>query len=81
MLTEMFREGDNAVPLLWEAQAFDTAGLLKQILETHKPTDRKSLRRMLADLEAYEGVTGSVRFDENGEAHRELFTLTIRSVA
>ena len=80
-----FREVTGVDPLLSEAQAYDTAGLLKTVMsgQTTSPSgqiqlDRKGLRKLLADLPSYEGVTGSHRFDNQGDVIKALHTLTIR---
>ncbi|MEZ4272703.1 MAG: penicillin-binding protein activator [Myxococcota bacterium] len=73
----LFREKTGAMPLLSEAQAFDTAGLLKTILQSDAPKDRDKLTQALKDLQNYRGVTGTLRFDKDGDVKRDLYTLTI----
>ncbi len=71
-----YREAAGVDPHLSEAQAFDTAGLLRKVL-AQKPALRSDLRDKLQSSDVYEGVTGKLRFDEQGEAKKDLFVLTI----
>ena len=74
-----FREARGADPNLSEAQAFDTAGLLKAALTTlHPPTTREGLRDALTAMPPYTGITGQFSFDDKGEAQKNLFVLTIK---
>ena len=75
-----FRDLTGAEPSLWEAQAFDSGGLLKWILSTDKPSDRKLMRASLLKMTGYTGTTGTLRFDKSGEVKRKLLTLTIEKV-
>ena len=60
-----------------DAQAYDSAGLLRWVLSATPIQDRKSLRDALLAAQAYNGVTGKMRFSAQGEAIKELFNLTI----
>jgi len=71
------RDKKEVNPSVSEAQAFDTGGLLKRILLTDRPTDRKALQASLLRLTEYDGITGKMRFDEHGEVKRKLLALTI----
>lgn len=74
-----FREANGgAEPLLPEAQAFDTAGLLKGVLALGKPASRKALREQLGKISPYPGITGKMTFDNEGDAQKDLFVLTIK---
>ena len=74
-----FRETNGgAEPLLPEAQAFDTAGLLKNVLTAGKPATRKALREQLGKISPYPGITGKMTFDNEGDAQKDLFVLTIK---
>ena len=69
----------GAEPSLSEAQAFDTASLVAHVLSgANWPKSRAALVAGLHGLESYAGLCGSVRFDADGEAQRELKALTIR---
>ena len=67
----------GAEPLLSDAQAYDTAALVRFLLDTSKPKDRRTFRQLLAGQSSFKGVTGPMRFDEMGEVVKDLFELTI----
>lgn len=75
---EAFHQATGADPFLGEAQAFDTAGLLQNVLQTHRPQTRQNLRDDLLAFPAYTGITGSMHFDSDGELQKELSVLTIK---
>jgi ABC-type branched-subunit amino acid transport system substrate-binding protein len=75
-----FRDETGAEPSLWEAQAFDTAGLVKWILASDRPRDRKQMRDSMLGMAGFAGTTGKLRFDRDGEVRRKLHTLTIERV-
>lgn len=72
-----FRSSFGAEPVLSDAQAFDTASILAHILRRKRPTRRDDLRTALHELPTLKGVTGTLKFGENGDAIKELFVLTI----
>ncbi|MBN1962962.1 MAG: ABC transporter substrate-binding protein [Deltaproteobacteria bacterium] len=72
-----FQEASGAAPQLSDAQAFDTFNLLHKIIIEAKPTDRIELRDALTRMVNYEGITGSLRFNADGEVNKKLFVLTI----
>jgi branched-chain amino acid transport system substrate-binding protein len=71
---ERYKDRD---PGLLEASGYDAALMLRQIVETGRPTDRVAFRQQLADLQGFEGATGRTTFDEVGEPVKELFFITI----
>ncbi len=73
-----YHEAAGIDPSLSEAQAFDTAAMLKKALLDSKATDRTTLRDQLVGAMSYDGVTGKLRFDKEGEAKKDLFVLTIQ---
>jgi branched-chain amino acid transport system substrate-binding protein len=72
-----FRDEAGIDPHLSEAQAYDTAGLLRAVLRASKPADRAALQTQLRQSAAYDGLTGKLQFDASGEVRKELFVLTI----
>lgn len=72
-----YKEVTGATPYLSEAQAFDTAGLVRHVVEGRRPASRQVLRSALRKLSNYTGVTGQFHFDEHGEAVKKLFVLTV----
>ncbi len=73
-----FRAATETEPFLSDAQAYDTAKLLHWIIETSRPKSRDTLRKLLLEQSTFKGVTGPLRFDEKGEAVKELYPLTIK---
>ncbi|MEL6544084.1 MAG: penicillin-binding protein activator [Myxococcota bacterium] len=72
-----FRKAVGAEPVLSDAQAYDTARLLKSILAKGGVSSREAMRDAMMEMAALKGVTGTLKFDDNGEAIKELFVLTI----
>ncbi len=65
-------------PTFLEAQAYDIAGILLTLLSDSRVRSREDLRRALAQLQNYPGVTGATRFDFIGEADKILFLLQVQ---
>lgn len=68
----------NEEPTILEAQGYDIAGILLTLLNDSRVRSREDLRRALAQLQNYPGVTGATRFDLNGEAVKILFLLQVQ---
>ena len=66
-------------PTILEAQGYDTAGILLTLLDNPQLQSREDLRRALAQLQNYPGVTGATRFDFIGEADKVLFLLQVQN--
>lgn len=66
-------------PTILEAQGYDTAGILLSLLNDPQLQSREDLRRALARMQNYPGVTGATRFDFIGEAEKVLFLLQIQN--
>jgi branched-chain amino acid transport system substrate-binding protein len=80
--TAGFRElSHGADPLLGEAQAYDTAAWLAQIIAEVGPPTRKDMAESIRQSPPFEGVSGRWSFNEIGEAQRALYVLTIRNHA
>lgn len=75
-----FKETTGAAPHLSEAQAYDTAALLKSVLDGKRPGDRAAMRDGLS-AQSYDGVTGHIGFDSDGDVHKSLYVLTIQDGA
>ncbi len=72
-----FREAVGAEPVLSDAQAYDTARLVRTLLSKNTIRSREALRQALLEMAPIKGVTGTLKFDDNGDAIKELFVLTI----
>jgi ABC-type branched-subunit amino acid transport system substrate-binding protein len=66
-------------PTILEAQGYDIAGILLTLLNNTEVRSREDLRRALAQLQNYPGVTGATRFDFIGEADKVLFLLQVQN--
>jgi ABC-type branched-subunit amino acid transport system substrate-binding protein len=68
----------NEEPTILEAQGYDTAGIMLTLLNDPRVRTREDLRRALAQLQNYPGVTGATRFDFIGEADKILYLLQVQ---
>jgi branched-chain amino acid transport system substrate-binding protein len=68
----------DAIPLLLDAVAYDSAKILRQLLESQKPPlTREAVRAALAAVKDFEGATGKTTFNDRREAEKPLFFLTV----
>jgi ABC-type branched-subunit amino acid transport system substrate-binding protein len=74
---QAYRQANNGDPGLLEAYGFDTARMVRQILEKQAPKSRGDFREALANLKDFEGATGKTSFDEKREAQKPLFILAV----
>jgi ABC-type branched-subunit amino acid transport system substrate-binding protein len=76
-----FREVFGKSPQLSDAQAFDTAGIVRAILEMPQAPlkGRDDLRKALLGHTGFKGVMGNLEFDDKGEAVKDLFVLTLKN--
>jgi branched-chain amino acid transport system substrate-binding protein len=66
-------------PTILEAQGFDAAGIMLSLAGRADVRTRDELRRALARLQNYPGVTGATSFDERGDAQKVLFLLQVKN--
>lgn len=69
--------GKDTQPTLLDAVGYDTAGMVRQIVEKNQPRTRDDFTQALAAIKDYDGATGQTRFDDKREAQKPLFLLTI----
>jgi len=69
----------NEEPTILEAQGYDIAAILLTLLNDASVQSREDLRRALAQLQNFPGVTGATRFDFAGEAEKVLFLLQVQN--
>ncbi len=74
--TESFKKTYGHPPGVIEAQAYDAALMLLSAV-TEGGGSREGVREMLEDYYVFEGATGLMRFDEQGDTVKELFLLTV----
>ena len=68
---------DNDVALTDATIGFDTAQILKSVIDKGAPKNRAELRDRLAAVKDFDGATGTTRFDDAREAQKSLFLLSI----
>jgi branched-chain amino acid transport system substrate-binding protein len=65
-------------PGLVTALAYDCTNLLIAAVETSGP-DREAIRNYLANVKDYDGATGQMSFDANGDVHKVVRLKTVRN--
>lgn len=73
-----FKANFDRDPSMMEAEAYDTARILKGIIEKQCPQNRRALRDNLLQVKNFEGATGDTSFGPDGEAEKNIFLLTIK---
>ena len=74
---EIYRQAYKDEPSVLEAQAFDAANLVFQVMDDPTVHNRDDFRQKLNQLRNFRGVTGTTGFDQYGEALKELSLLRI----
>jgi len=72
-----YRENFQAEPDVLAANGYDTIRLIKAILNKGNSTSRKDFQKALFNV-IFDGVTGEISFDENGEVKNEPLLLTVK---
>lgn len=72
-----YRAGFDSEPGLLAATGYDTIRLLKKIFEDYKIMDRKDVQASLNLMKDFQGVTGKISFNEQGEVEKKPVLLTI----
>ncbi|MCB2187237.1 MAG: penicillin-binding protein activator [Deltaproteobacteria bacterium] len=74
-----FREAQGRVPNVLEAQGFDTALLLRRILDSATPPrTRSEMQRQLTEITGVEGVCGVLNMDAERRVERQLTLFMVR---
>ncbi|HVG62648.1 MAG TPA: ABC transporter substrate-binding protein, partial [Hyalangium sp.] len=73
---EAYKDVDRE-PGLLEAIGYDSALMLRQIIEKQRPRTRSEMRDSLTNLKNFEGATGRTSFNEKREAVKPLFLLSV----
>jgi hypothetical protein len=75
---QAYRQANSGEPSLLEAYGYDSARMLRQLLEGKQaPQSRAELREALANLKDFDGATGKTSFDDKREARKPLFILSV----
>ena len=68
---------DEEPPGLLEATGFDSAGMIRKVIDSSGPRTRAEFREQLSALKNFDGATGRTSFNQRREAEKPLFFLTI----
>ncbi|WP_224248595.1 penicillin-binding protein activator [Hyalangium gracile] len=77
---QAFREAYKDVdrePGLLEAIGYDSAMMLRQLIQKQRPNTRADMREALFNLKNFEGATGRTSFSDKREAVKPLFLLSV----
>jgi ABC-type branched-subunit amino acid transport system substrate-binding protein len=75
---DAFRREFKRTPGLPEAQFYDAARLMKEVVLKEMPTTREAMRQALRKVHDFPGVTGKTSLVESNEAKRKVSVLTIK---
>lgn len=64
-------------PTILEAYAFDTMRLVGEVLRDNPTSGRPDLMLSMAKKRNFQGVTGTISFDDDGDARRRLLVLSV----
>ena len=75
---QAYRQANPGDPSLLEAYGYDSARMVRQLLDSKQaPRSRAEFREALANLKDFDGATGKTSFDEQREARKPLFLLSV----
>ena len=72
-----FEETFGLSPTLLEALSFDSTDIILKAIGNQGPWSREVLNESLLSLKEFVGITGLIGFNQDGEAVRKLFLLTV----
>ena len=73
----LYRHQNYIGPSSYTAHAYDILMVLMQLLNDERNQNPADLKDALKNMENFQGVTGKLRFDDVGEAMREIHLLTL----
>jgi hypothetical protein len=73
-----FKEVFGICPGFLEAQAYDAALILFQLVNYPEVRSRRSLKTALMKVKDFPGVTGLTSFDETGDVNKQIYILKIK---
>lgn len=76
-----YEEQYGTQPDYYGACAYDAFNVLMEAISRTGELDSEKVRDELAKTEGYEGVSGSITFDENGDARKSYIKLTVANGA
>ena len=78
---EQYTADYGVAPDYYGACAYDAFNVLLTAIEKTGELNSEKVRETLAATEGFEGVSGSITFDENGDAHKTYIKLTVKDNA
>ncbi len=73
-----YEKNFEQTPSAIEAEAYDTALIMKNIIQQSAPQDRDSMRRALLNTKNFPGASGDTSFLPDGDVEKTLFLLTVQ---
>ncbi len=73
----LYRHQNYIGPSSYTAHAYDTLIILMRLLNDARNQSHRDLKDALKNMESFQGVTGKLKFDDVGEAKREIHLLTL----
>ena len=73
----LYRHQNYISPSAYTAHAYDTLMILMRLLNDERNQSHRDLKDALINMENFQGVTGKLRFNDVGEAKREIHLLTL----
>ncbi len=74
---ERYTKAYGNPPSALSSQAYDSVGILLTAISEAGTTDSAAVREKIAQIE-YEGVTGTTKFDANGDVDKDFIKVTIK---
>lgn len=74
-----FRSKYGRDPGLVAALGYDCARLVSDAVEARGASSSSALRDFLANVKGYDGATGPITFDENGDVHKPVLLKTVKA--
>ncbi len=73
----LYRDAYGADPGMLAATGFDTIKLIKKLMQENEITTRSDFQQALVEHDTYDGVTGDISFDDQGEVEKTPLLLTV----
>ena len=73
-----FKEVFDICPGFLEAQAYDAASIMFQLVNHPEVRSRRSLKTAFMKVKDFPGVTGLTSFDETGDVNKQIYILKIK---
>lgn len=72
-------QSDGLTPNIMTIGMYDGLMIMKEAIERAGSTDRTAIKNALALTENFDGITGSITFDEKGAVHRQYMIIGIEN--